>query len=636
MFGLRFKNSGNFVPLSKDIVFPMRFKNSLLVDEDNFESMWSLPVSLPYNESLWRELNIPDNASVLKPDNSEHEVDILVAKALHYDGILQVLRSDKNKVEVNVWDKLFPDGFGEQTIKELMSGITYNVVEFDPYMTIQFTGSTPAFTTWTFHYGDLSWNISVLAGYDIDLVLTNLQLAINLGEATHHLHCTNLGSDNIKLEYTGDWVNPIEFQAVSVSGTSAILIDSFEWSQWVKDYHEAFRLQMEVVCGEDEVGAYNYNFFPMYNPDFYGSDNPDFTGWINAFDTDTSKFLLNIDATTAWTTHKYTVVPFIYYKTLFDKIFADAGITTAGNFILRQGFLQIVLYNTQSLDMWYVNDELVVFNKTITVSDHLPDMTVRDFLFEFKKLYNLRYSFNKGLTTISIDQKIKPVNKADWRNKLQATDPEYNFVNNDGITFISNHDSSDGYSEFFGLQHDDYIYGNGERNITSMFSWPSVEQIEDKVGPTYPGDEIGANYVPVAKQKGNSAAYAIKSTFTPRLLFYRGIAPNDNGEYYPYANTTTYDSLNSFEHGEEGEHTYDLTLIWSKLFDEFYSDWVEILDNIIRLEVSLFLPLPDVQGINNDLFYMFEDTEWLIEEIEIGNVYEDEILCRVTLIKEWQ
>jgi hypothetical protein len=140
--------------------------------------------------------------------------------------------------------------------------------------------------------------------------------------------------------------------------------------------------------------------------------------------------------------------------------------------------------------------------------------------------------------------------------------------------------------------------------------------------------------VPVAKQQGNSEVYALNNSFTPRLLFYRGMAQNELTLFYPFANTTTYDATHSLEDGTTGENTYDLTLVWDKLFEEFYSQWVVFFDITIRCEVSLMLSLSDIQISELENFYMFESADWLMDEIEIGNVYGEEILCRVKLIRD--
>lgn len=115
-------------------------------------------------------------------------------------------------------------------------------------------------------------------------------------------------------------------------------------------------------------------------------------------------------------------VPF--FKTLFvlRKCFEESGFIVSGNIFSDPNFQKSTLYNTTTFckyDLQETNwdSELVdghfLFSKTITITnrsnvihpqDHMPDMSVLEFINEVAKAWNLQYRINLKLRTVDIVQ----------------------------------------------------------------------------------------------------------------------------------------------------------------------------------------------------------------------------------------
>lgn len=632
MFSIRFKETQEWIILPAKVVFPMRWTSDLF-SENFYEGMWSLPVTLDYDPALWNALKLPHIPAVLKQENNTFEVDVLIGKSLVYSSSLQIIQANAKQIEVSIFSNPFPETFGSQTLKEVMAGVTYEILDFDPWVTVELFG-TSSELTWEFHYGSL--NYVVVSGTTVDETIDALVLEINNTTGDTGIYAINLGSGYLKMWDPNMWNQGLVSSDISQGGIeTGITIGDIDWTTWVLEYHDALKVQMKVVSTEDGYGTYDYTFFPVYNPGFYDGANESYANWVNAYENTFEKYLMNIDSTTSWVGHKYTVVPFLYFKKIFDTVFANAGINLSGDFYSREGFNQLVFYNMYCLDMLHASEDWIVQNKDITASNHLPDMTVKEMLEGLQALFNLRYQYNPNKNELIIELKSESVDTSKnemLKNMPQLTMPLIKYKQRQGYTFSSKHDTGDEYSEFFGIQHADWVEGDGANSIESAFSWPSMEERYDAVGPIYPGDEFSTAFFPVVNQKGSSNAYSIYGEWTPRLLFYRGMDEDSLGNEFPYATNNSYDSQHNFEDQATGEYTFDLTFAWHKLFSDFYAGWIKYLNNNVTCDITLLFHLHEIGEIDWAEQYEFIQSLWLIESIEITEAANRDLICKLQLI----
>ena len=237
--------------------------------------------------------------------------------------------------------------------------------------------------------------------------------------------------------------------------------------------------------------------FPtILNPDFYGTNGTGmgYSGKVNDY------------ASGAYTTTG-PKVPMISVKWLLQKIAAVTGTTIEGDFLTHPVWQHLIMYNTRALD---AATEVVIKN-------HLPELTLEQFLIELRKLPNLMFTFNSPEKKLRIDfweDRLAAVTTKNWTAKLVAggiKTPEMNRR----LQLGSEQDGGDGLMKDKPALTVDYL--------TPELAEPTgIAVLKSKFSTLLVDESTG---YPVAKQAGITEQFQqTTNKFAPRLLFWHGLA----------------------------------------------------------------------------------------------------------------
>ncbi|SDM41279.1 hypothetical protein [Siphonobacter aquaeclarae] len=243
-------------------------------------------------------------------------------------------------------------------------------------------------------------------------------------------------------------------------------------------------------------GKLAYVLPTIVNPDFFGGNTPEgWTGKVN--DYDTGAYLEGTP-----------VVPCFLVTYVLRRLAQLTGTTITGDLFTDPVFSRLVIYNTRALDG----------AATVSISQHLPELTVQEFLLELRKLPNLAYTFNGVAKTLRIDfwdRKLEAPTVLDWSDKAVKGGPKtaersarlhlsYEMDGGDALA----KDRPGGLADYLTPELPD-DGRNGLAKVTSKFSTLTLD---------------AASGLAAARQKGITSQYGQGAEkFAPRLLFWNGV-----------------------------------------------------------------------------------------------------------------
>lgn len=190
-----------------------------------------------------------------------------------------------------------------------------------------------------------------------------------------------------------------------------------------------------------------------YNNEFIAQDiinNVVITGgisqWVFGRPTSANTAIAAVSGTAEYV--DYRTVPFIKLKWLLQQIFSQFGFTAVGDFFNTTDFDDVVVYNNYAIEV-YSYTTFVDFNRSITLTNHLPDVKIVDFLKSIFSFFNLYPSFTSNTVVLYNRNKIiAQRNSYDVTNYVidtfTSTFENDNYANKKGYTLKLN-DTNDGY-----------------------------------------------------------------------------------------------------------------------------------------------------------------------------------------------
>lgn len=250
------------------------------------------------------------------------------------------------------------------------------------------------------------------------------------------------------------------------------------------------------AMGVIQDGSQNAVCFPtVLNQDFYGDKGASisYTNRVNDY------------ASGAYTTAGPRV-PMVFLKYLLRRIAQLASVTVRGAFMDDADTNALVLYNIRALDG----------ATTVTLSRHLPEMTVVELLVELRKYLNLSFTFdtlNKTLTIGYTDTIFTQPTLVDWSEKLVLGARKI-LERNRRLQLSMELDTNDALAKDRPTSLADYL--------TAAFADDlAIAKLTTKFSTLVVDSATGlAN----ARQLGATSQFAqLDKKSTPRLLFWQGV-----------------------------------------------------------------------------------------------------------------
>ena len=231
--------------------------------------------------------------------------------------------------------------------------------------------------------------------------------------------------------------------------------------------------------------------FPtIVNPDFYGTNGStiSYTGKVN-------NFVGGAYSTTG------PMVPMVMLTWLLKKIATATNTTIDGALLNHPAYSKLFFYNTRSLDN----------ATTVTIRQHLPDLTVADLMLELRKLFNLRLGFDLPSRKLTIDFWQNAISKPailDWSSKAVGRPLKTPEINT-RLWLSYDLDGNDALMKDKPILLADYQSPGINANFATLKSRISTLLMDNATGTAK------------ARQPGITSQFGQGSnTFSPRLLFW--------------------------------------------------------------------------------------------------------------------
>lgn len=345
---------------------------------------------------------------------------------------------------------------------------------------------------------------------------------------------------------------------------------------------------MDVVT--DVYPNVTHTYFPVLNPDFYGDKNEDFKGYINYYHS--GAFLNNT------TTNDYAIVPFVYLCYVIETIFAEHGWYVQGNWLDDADIQRLVIYNNYALDS--LNAGLNEYAANVTLANHMPDITIGQFLVGIKNLFGLGYFFDPTTKTVTIKTWEEVLEAQTYQNWSRKAGKSQSWAVNkyQGITFhqsIQNDQLTDERS----FDWQTWRVDNGEEKIDSTAS-PLLEETHT--------DSINARdwTVPYIKQTGSSDEFELEYNDPGfRLMFYSGMVNDSAASPYPAGRIA------------HGTHSLRFGGV-NGLAAKYYGNYTTF-KQITRQETwEINLKVADLLNLNLSEKKMIEYQKYIIEDVKVS------------------
>lgn len=378
-----------------------------------------------------------------------------------------------------------------------------------------------------------------------------------------------------------------------------------------------------------------YAFFPMRNLRFMEPSGNN--GTVNIYAPHLDSFTWD-QVVSSW---EFPVVPFPYVMYILGQIAEAAGLVLSGTWAADTEIKQLVVYNTFNLRN--------LTNWTINVANHVPDITVQDFIDALQSMFNIAIYVDKVAGKLVFDKRVlsaQALPKHDWTEQAAPNaiveKPKNQFS---GYLFTMERDEADGLSIYPERLTNDYGYwvgsvpnaaalplgaprdlvywvedertwykqryqdnwvetryygfahrlrvDNGQFPITTAASTLQSRFLSDANGGPYTIGYWEALY-PVAYQIGQDITkpeMMTDSEYSLRLLFYRGMRICNVP--FPAPPTTDFYPMGAADVWEiNGAQIGNYALRWDGefgLYETWYKDWLPIVQNAKTVSFSLRL-----------------------------------------------
>lgn len=621
---LRLIVDGVDLVLPKGAFLPLRGKNPAF-SYGSVPGVWTLPLSIPYAENAIT-LGLP---ALPQGMNSQKEYSCTaIMGSWNITGTLSINGATAKQIDVS-----FSAGYvdiSEDLSRTLLKDVelgTFDIYagNISVYLDIDFSGTGDG-SNLEISVNAFDYSTTTTPGESISDIIDSMVAVINASTSVTDVAASHPSTTILRLLQDTSTPENIVFDpltGITVSGGG--LVSSIDYVSWIKVWHDDFIGQL-YTNRNSEYPAVNCAFPVVRHLDFYGTEtnnvNDEYLGYVNFYNTLYSQYVANYDPDTdAFMGNVYTFVPFVHAAYVLHKICELAEITLAGDFINSVEFNQVVVDNARSLAYQYTDPdtdiEHLVFKNTVTVADHMPNMTVEEFIGGLRSRFNLKLSYDPILRILRMDSRedlFENRQIVDWSNKPYLGLPVFRNDHPSGIKWSSPKNDDDEEQGIYAdhlypdeIQQEDYQIGRGELGISSNFTHPSVQHVSG-------GSTLSTWKIPVKRYQGSGDEFNLGiREHIGSLLIYRGMDQDTFSDSYPYA---TYDDLSSTDNSEGN----DISLQWKRAQELLYPIWTQFVQNAPSCTITMVLSLADLLSLDYDKWYQVIGAEWLIDEWKVERV----------------
>lgn len=353
-----------------------------------------------------------------------------------------------------------------------------------------------------------------------------------------------------------------------------------------------------------------YALFPVKNPAFYGDANSDFGGYVN--DYSGGQFATNTAV------NAQTIVPFPFLLYVLNRVAGQLGyLGVSGPWTQEEDVRRLVIYNTYALDELFGN--INTFRTQITYTNHVPPVEVGKFLVAVKNLFGLAIFINPRTRYLEFVRLTDVLALSGFSDYSRLSTAKHTLTPNE----------SDGFALGLGKDSGDEIYKSPNPVQTQFIasqtyrSGNGAESFEAPIGTLFAltEEKDGRQWtIPQSQQGGNSSAYEIENPFSLRLLFYKGLQTDSQGNAYPQASA-------------EGNH-YKLGYTgFNGLYERCWRPWLDFLSVTQQVETTFNFHAPEIMRLDFRHKIMRQHVKYFIKDYKLSITRQGIRPAQVTLQK---
>ncbi len=415
-------------------------------------------------------------------------------------------------------------------------------------------------------------------------------------------------------------------------------------------------------------GSYDYAFYPVFNS-LWGEDG------LNGIPRDTMNQIFANISTGIAEIVQGPIVPFPYLKYVLLKAVEHVGWRIQGDILDDPDFEKITMINFRSIDWGYVISisfgKIFQIHDTVTfnLQDHLPDLSVSEFLLELQNRFAWWYDFDSVSKTIYIKKRKDLVTltqrdmtryasplipkkvlqdsrvyalknsfvtgggegidltKVDYQGEVDkvsdlptAAEAMVNHVylvieENNFYICIQNYDDESWSWEIHSANIYDYLPAGYNEEITTKATTVEMVRKDDYM-----------DLIPRVDSPGIWTGVDGETPWGIHLCFFFGLRENKEGDEVPFASHHIYDST--------GVKLADWSLAFKAkkidgsevgLYDLEWKPFIDLFENAEEFEATLFLPYHEYLKIHFSDTIVISNTKMFISKLNSAIPYQGQV-----------
>jgi hypothetical protein len=334
----------------------------------------------------------------------------------------------------------------------------------------------------------------------------------------------------------------------------------------------------------------NHVFPAVKNSSLYEGLNTAFSGYINYVNSSNELQVNQVKDVVNKLNFPYALSPFPFVASIIQKIAEQAGVNVYGDFLGDTELSSLILLSNVSIDQIieeryeevfqgqqaYIN----LWKRSYDLADQMPDISIKDFLVALAETFNLSITLTDGDLRIDF---IRNLLKKPAQNWTQKAEPSYDQTFGDTESFNFDYDRQGNDDELVANQLQPIENQLGSATIQApFFSAYNLQEFDGISGRTWS--------IPFLDEPGNSDEFPeLDNEVSRRLLFYRGIAKDVDGNDYAYATFQAEDA--------GGNDIGDYSLEWAGekgLYETWWKELIEILKSPRKVTLPIRLSMSDL------------------------------------------
>lgn len=582
-----------------------------------------------------RLLNFPHVLNVVTDIPRKYVCEIYIGGSFKKRMHLQVINGNRRWYEVICYDVVAYDevDFSLRSIRSLFSE-AYELVPA-PEIRIKFQASGIGIGAFSFNLNTIDYDFE----WDTDLTTTLTNIRDTINADTENNGCTMdllPGGEFYIIQNEPGPKCVVRYDSVHATESGTFTIEFVDELQWLQDYnddlYDALMALVSATADDSPV------CFPViHNPGFYGyaengtpNLNPDYKGFLNYMSTG-EEYLMNFRTGETFEGNFYTFSPQVFLARIMDAIAAATGNTLAGDLLEHPDWKKAHFIQSRSLDCvftaQYANTDYLTFYGTFSLADFMPEMTVGEFLDGVITRFCCGMDIDDSKKVVSFKLRKTTALKRSYEdlNDLPyLEDPMLRYSDAwTGIKFTATVDDNDlaVTNPDYADQHAAYTIGTDPQEVQFILGIAGKGRVSRPVSDAF----YTQVYCPVLDMPGSSLEFGVGIVeFTPRIMIFRGLSADTNGQDYPYS---TNDNL--------VDNVADETL-WQLTpegnYNTFWKEWADWIVNSIPVEARVLFDAKRLYSLKDDEKYRFYDTVMIYQKLRAERLVDNMYLVRIEFL----